>query len=901
MNDIYIDANIQHSFNKSDDNSEFTYKLSEPLELPKGTQINIAQSFINKKGITGGSIEIDEDIYETLEYVFYITEQGHFQSIGDLINKKDVVNTFARPTLRIGAQSFFSNFDVEDWGNANGARENNTWIDDSNKILYGEHFFDGFADATASDKTPIGDGMRNVKYGIGDAWWDLNNNRRGASNFRAYGGNNMVLPQVRYDIGVDDKYYLKPVIRTMDIFIPRGVYGIGELGQLVEDYFNGMVKVKTINGVHQIDRKSDIEDKMNTTPSAQTRFNGQPLNNPTTAYCYMRQDRQFSYARGETSEVVAPAKKYQRGVPNLSQPTANAVNGIVGDPVYKSTNVGMEGFTSMDAFNELLQYTHTNGLPDRVANNNQFEWINLKDKIQFQTQTTLGTWIEGRPSENGCMMADKFIDFAEQAKRRPFYYFTTPEDEGVINYPNVAIGDDNKEEADGYDADPTMSLYGYNKYGESSNPIGGNRNLDNDHIFRTIIGTTNFTFSYNTEKNGFEMKGLHQQMIAPSHGIDDVTNPLAGKQIINFKKLMRHSLRETPDAKVASSTTIGYGVPPLDANNNGYFANKSKREKLYNQLNTPETRLGGMMIINWAKETSNNNRTANPTVIGNLDTDIGKRFDQYFNTEAEARANWKKTLWYLLGFEYDQIANRDNFKQQNIYNKDFRNKTYFNTPNANVDCGFTTDTDIDNSIISSISGLSNPINVLKQEENKQTKTPAIPAFNNVQMYGMAPIASPFDYMGKSLGGQIATSGQYSNSMYICCSTIPVAVADVGGIVAKNLPTLTKQSYYLITSDVLDNYKDNVKQGEPLALLGVVAKSNLSNQDFIVDKNEIVQTISQTKVVNKIKIKILNPDLTSPLLEDASSIMLKITRPNITPTDLLLPKQMKSIAQETATL
>ena len=55
MNDIYIDANVNNSFNVNEENSDFTYKLQEPLELPKGTQISIQQSFINKKGITGGS------------------------------------------------------------------------------------------------------------------------------------------------------------------------------------------------------------------------------------------------------------------------------------------------------------------------------------------------------------------------------------------------------------------------------------------------------------------------------------------------------------------------------------------------------------------------------------------------------------------------------------------------------------------------------------------------------------------------------------------------------------------------------------------------------------------------------------------------------------------------------
>ena len=83
-------------------------------------------------------------------------------------------------------------------------------------------------------------------------------------------------------------------------------------------------------------------------------------------------------------------------------------------------------------------------------------------------------------------------------------------------------------------------------------------------------------------------------------------------------------------------------------------------------------------------------------------------------------------------------------------------------------------------------------------------------------------------------------------------------------------------------------------------MGVVAKTNLSNQDFIVDKNDITQTLSQSKVINKIRIKVLNPNLTMPILNDSSSILIKISKPNIIPTTLLPPKQIKIIAQEVQT-
>ena len=63
---------------------------------------------------------------------------------------------------------------------------------------------------------------------------------------------------------------------------------------------------------------------------------------------------------------------------------------------------------------------------------------------------------------------------------------------------------------------------------------------------------------------------------------------------------------------------------------------------------------------------------------------------------------------------------------------------------------------------------------------------------------------------------------------------------------------------------------------------------------------ILHRLSQSKVINKIRIKVLNPNLTMPILNDSSSILIKISKPNIIPTTLLPPKQIKTIAQEVQT-
>jgi len=62
------------------------------------------------------------------------------------------------------------------------------------------------------------------------------------------------------------------------------------------------------------------------------------------------------------------------------------------------------------------------------------------------------------------------------------------------------------------------------------------------------------------------------------------------------------------------------------------------------------------------------------------------------------------------------------------------------------------------------------------------------------------------------------------------------------------------------------------------LLDTVPKSNLANQDFIFNRNDLVHTLSNPINLNSIQINILNPDLTNPTLNPNSSVLLKIDYP-----------------------
>ena len=188
----------------------------------------------------------------------------------------------------------------------------------------------------------------------------------------------------------------------------------------------------------------------------------------------------------------------------------------------------------------------------------------------------------------------------------------------------------------------------------------------------------------------------------------------------------------------------------------------------------------------------------------------------------------------------------------------------------------------------------------KPPDKKNTPPPDLSTkISGVSMYNTLNYATPSSYLGQAGTNMV---GMYANTLFSETATYPTIISDVGGVIASRLPTLSKHPYYLITTDLCDNYKDNVKKGDVLPLIGIVPKTSLSNQDFITAENQITQVISQDKVVNKVHIKVLNPDLTAPTFDENSSVLIKITLPNKTPLSLLeqdpnMKKVVPQIVQE----
>jgi hypothetical protein len=166
-------------------------------------------------------------------------------------------------------------------------------------------------------------------------------------------------------------------------------------------------------------------------------------------------------------------------------------------------------------------------------------------------------------------------------------------------------------------------------------------------------------------------------------------------------------------------------------------------------------------------------------------------------------------------------------------------------------------------------------------------------FENYQ-YG---ITSPFEFSNKSqfnISNGVFRDRNFNlnGSMFLATQTTPI-VSSSNQITAGNLPTLTEEGHYIITSDIIKT-KDSINGSDQIPILGIVPISSLSSQDFITSFNDITHSIDQTIVINSIKIEILNPDLTPPLLQPNSTVIIRIIFPKLTglPPQVSDPTKLK---------
>ena len=368
-----------------------------------------------------------------------------------------------------------------------------------------------------------------------------------------------------------------------------------------------------------------------------------------------------------------------------------------------------------------------------------------------------------------------------------------------------------------------------------------------------IIGTSDFNFQYDDKKATFAINFLHQPVRSPVY--DKFGNEFAqpGQLGVFIRKLSN------------SSNIYGIGKQFLQLGGR----NSETPEYILKQLEKPVTRAGGIMIHNF----SLNRALTGPKAVNFINPEYAK-FSDFFNSIQEASLAWQNSIWRRTGFSYLQL--NENFEDVSYY-KDTSHKLY----------GITTRSNLDTSQIPTISSEYNAlVNTGSKSENQQVFNNSNPSNASVPVYLSAIFGTPNsnnDFAPQR--NQILNL--YQGGLYDASQCFFVQVSGKE-LLGESLPQLQINGYFIVTSDIIDGYRDSVKRNENIPLLAVIPKISYQSQDFINSYSEITHVLSNPKIINKIKIKVYNPDLTNPILGEDSSIMLKITLPPQLPPQIQKP-------------
>mgnify|MGYP003674611678 CR=1 FL=1 len=819
----YVDINAANSSIANSNNNIWTYQLNEGLELPTNTNVSIQSSFINKKGITGGSIEISEDIEEEVLFNYYGVDtdyQGLVQEpqTGTDLQMYNLYQRYSDPINSSEAPRYYTNKD----------------------------------DMTHTGFSPVGTKYNLVYDNVGRS-----ENRMPFVFF------------VKNDTTGDLR--ITPATGKQKIRIPKGTYTISQIAQLIEDQFNGKKQPDNF-GESFLDNLKD-----------NNAYRGL-LQNLTTNRIVRTQEPFYQPATKYTPTMDVPANGVKNAVPFWTAL-------FTYDDAVPSTNIStghaLTGFLAGSKFSDQIQTKET--------------YTNVSEGFGYTNAMTRDDYAE----LSALMITPHHYEMLRQGYTKSDAVNVgegaASASSDIYNFFKKSAGNEfglhrstNKLYYQGFSANRNTMAYNFDqdKFHPPPSGLTDYSKAENSVFFQKLapdedsnvkynifdvgvpIGAMDIQVSYNDTASGFSFQRLHNPVKFPTH--DRFGNDLsgnAGKEGLYMKRIkqgnfMRYQYLKDcylkPDLSNLDITTLTDSAALVESAD--YF-------DLNNTIQNIMSRTGGIQIFNWSLGKA---KELGDRVLENDSTDELRTFGEYFTTKEAAREAFKKTLWGRLGFSYDQLQNEDRWKTENWY---------YGTQKTN---GFTTDQTLDTSTISTISTIFNSYNTNDTKQNQFGPLPTLKAAG-IQLFQSCDVNIPNDSYNNNTAGATSQDFQlntaaYQNSDYLSATMFPIIT--VGGEeIAEALPTLSTHGYYIISSDVVAT-KDIVKTQDPLPILDIVPISSLSNQDFITDKNQIIHSMTNPRVLNSITIKVLHPDLTSPSLEPNSSILLKIDYPDEVPTQLI---------------
>ena len=991
----FIDINRYSAQTHSDDTTNiWDFNLNDTILAPQGSAISIHQAFINQKGITGQSIEFEEDLSETIQYYLYITDDIHPCPVAQVPNDlgkryggisgeyKDLnlLNNLAE-TGREGGQNLWGTTIqngtkqklTPEWvggsgtplilsskpslsetgenriitgGNINGAGHNayssigalntsetivltgtpaevasirvgatvtGTGIPTATVIMTGNPSGINEYTITLSKPTTITSPSETVTIAPFNTQWISNvdtatltvlakNFVGGVGRHRIVGSGiplntfvntvdlatnsvsmrteNTVAPIVnahatatqhdqQISFYADSDFYCYPVPSTAFITIKKGVYGIEQLTSIINRQINGQFKSGSEIPFTNVDTSrinGTYDGTINVGNAGFTRTvmphqyhpspDGIPLSevNPATT-------------AGAPNHTFIPALDYamvQSGLHNKLQPSRVSFTARINPAV---SGAGYVGYLQDNQNGNLVKNadgTYTRYIPDD-------DGVAYLSEAKYSADYNVGKrgLVVGAPEFN--IDYDTNLSGFSINNLHSSYRMASTDLLGndISDAGKVGVG--LKRMADILDwpsYSSRQSLWGDPQSADTSTDPTA-RALQGDFTDGSSVitnvkrddGSGTFVTDMNWVSVGATV--LSEHLPASGATILDIYTPNSDYVPDDNTGAVDYFVIQLDTPAINTAVNRTYTVQPHRINN-------TIVKQMNQSYERPVSRIGGAIVYNWAKGSASKWGTRS-AVVDNVGFNSHASFKDFFNNEGEARKIWKsKTLWGKLGFSYDQLNSSDYME----------NIIQYTHPTSYKLRGTTTDTKLDLTAINMISTQNNP------SQSHMPYSAGSAVLKDAQAYNNWDVATCRTQRcrrrgkdaGKSTDNQGDNQSMYAGSRYEMSVMYNIVTAPTP-LTAENLPNLSDFGYYLITSDLVPTYKDIVAKGDPIGLLGVVPKTNLSNQDFIpLADSDIVQVLNQDTVINNIRVKVLNPDLSNPALAQNSSIILRIDVP-----------------------
>ena len=735
----YIDVNASNS-ERNETNNRWRYQVNEGLYLPTGTQVEVANSLVNLPGIVGSSIEIETEIEETICFQYYVTD-----------------TSIQVPKSKLGAPkstiSFDALLDIMVQNNED-KMSGNDYINEANKS-----------------------GLFANSWGFSEVIMPL-----------------QTFTKINTEAG--EEIITTPLCAQVSVKIPKGIYSITELAELITDQMNRRINLDNPELTYINEIKKNYDGTTATEP-----FNGLAVNNTTNRL--VRVER-----------------------PNFWDNYVNAYP--PGNPGMPLTQTDLTLAPKIGA----LKNTD-NAIPSVLAVLPE-EARHIKERIKRPENYSASVPNDLKPDELIVKtQADRIYSrgFEQQNGQAPKTgaSLTPPESQDLLNGLT------------------------YNVFDQES----------------MAVGTTKFQVSYSSDKSGFNINYAHQPRQIPTHDKrgNSLSNP--GAEAVYMKRVPRNNkmFNEFFVLPAGGDAADKFELQPYpDFSAPVGVPTENDINTIRNTCNVPVSRIGGIIIYNWGLQTARRLGTEKGVLTQSNDIQELYNFEEFFRTETEAKNAWKETLWGRLGFSYDQLQNSNNWETQVYYGR---------TPTQTE--GFTTNAEVDPSIIPFQSTLYNAFNITAETDPQGDQLFALPGVASLQVFNLldSNVPSIAFNNNKKLSGE-GIVAPFEGSFYDMSVMIPIQTSS-DGLTARNLPILSKNGYMLVLSDIVDQM-DFAKDRREIGIIDMVSKSSLSNQDFISDRQVMTHVLSNPKSLNYININIVNPDLTDIALEPSSTILLKLTFP-----------------------